>query len=376
MTTTPPYRPRVLIDGTPLLGTRTGIGRYTASLAEQLGQRSDLRVRAVAFTMRGWRTLRSVVPDGVAARGLPVPARALRACWLRAPAPPIELLAGPADVVHATNFVLPPSLRAAGVVTVHDLAFLDDPAELGTLERDLPDLVRRSVRRASIVCVPTRAVGQVVTERLGTPEERVRVTPLGVGPEWFEARPLEAQRRADLGLPEHYLLFVGSDGPRKGLPTLLKAHEHAADLPPLVLAGPGVAGAHDRVVKTGYLDDDTLRSVVAGARALVLPSRDEGFGLPVVEAMACGVPVVCSDVAALREISGGLALQVPVDDMDGLIDALRSVLADNPTSAAGDRRRAHARTFTWQRCAETTARAYRDAIDLRQVLGSSAGTHR
>src|SRR5438128_2375377 len=129
---------RVLFDGTPLLGHRTGVGRYTAALAEELAGFPELSIRAVAFTVRGWRTLRAVVPHGVRARGLPVPARVLRATWLRAPLPPTELFAGPADVVHATNFVLPPSIKAGGVVTVHDLAFLDAPDELEAVERDLP----------------------------------------------------------------------------------------------------------------------------------------------------------------------------------------------------------------------------------------------
>lgn len=342
---------RVLLDGTPLLGVRTGIGRYTAAMARELAQRGDLRVRAVTFTVRGWRT---PGPDGVSARGLPVPARVLRACWLRAPAPPVSPPAGRTDIVHATNSVLPPTSRAAGVVTVHDLAFLDDPTGL---ERDLPGLVERSVHRAAAVCVPTRAVGEALRDRLAVSGDRVHVTPLGVDPGWFDARPPDAALRHRLGLPPAYLLFVGADGPRKGLPTLLKAHEHAADLPPLVLAGPGVATTHDRVIKTGYLDEADLRSVVAGAAALVLPSREEGFGLPVLEAMACGVPVVCSDVPALREVAGGRAVHVPVDDPDALIEALRTVGDDQ-----ADQRRAHARNFTWRACADATVEAYRAAV--------------
>src|SRR3954452_16048041 len=113
-------RIRVLLDGTPLLGERTGIGRYTAALAEELASLSDVDMRAVAFTLRGWRRLRYVLPHGARARGMPVSARLLPAGWLRSSFPPVELFAGLADVVHGTNFVLPGTMRAARVLTVHD----------------------------------------------------------------------------------------------------------------------------------------------------------------------------------------------------------------------------------------------------------------
>ncbi|MGH3451715.1 MAG: glycosyltransferase, partial [Haloechinothrix sp.] len=157
---------RVLLDGTPLLGERTGIGRYTASLTEELAAMPEVDTRAVAFTLRGWRKLRSVLPHDVRARGMPVAARALRACWLRGTFPPIELFAGPADVVHGTNFVLPGALRAAGVLTIHDLAFLDAPRELSRTDAQLPELVRKGAARADVICTPTAAVADRVAERL------------------------------------------------------------------------------------------------------------------------------------------------------------------------------------------------------------------
>ncbi|SHG47472.1 glycosyltransferase family 4 protein [Streptoalloteichus hindustanus] len=358
-------RVRVLLDGTPLLGHRTGIGRYTAALAEELASMSTVDVRAVAFTVRGWRALRSVLPHGLRARGLPASARLLRQCWLRGPFPPVELLAGPADVVHATNFVLPPAVRAGGVLTIHDLAFLDRPDELPPVERDLPELVRRSAQRAAVVCTPTAAVARVVVDRLAVPEDKVTVTPLGVDPAWFAARAPGEQLRRRLGLPERYLLFVGADGPRKGLPHLLAAHRARPELPPLVLTGPSgglrVSNVDGRVLRTGYLSDVDLRSVVAGAAALVLPSRDEGFGLPVLEALACSVPVVCSDVPALREVAGGHAWHVPVGDVEALGAALTEALESTEDAQTLAARRARASEFTWRRCAETTIAAYHRA---------------
>ncbi|GAA1312683.1 glycosyltransferase family 1 protein [Saccharothrix xinjiangensis] len=352
---------KVLIDGTPLLGHRTGIGRYTAALAEELASMPSVQVRAVAFTLRGWRGLRTVLPHDVVARGLPVAARLLRQLWLRAPFPPVEFLAGTTDVMHGTNFVLPPALRAGGVVTVHDLAFLDAPGDLPPSDRRLPELVQRSASRADVVCTPTRAVASVVAERLGVDPGKIVVTPLGVDPAWFAARPPSASLRGRLGLPSEYLLFVGAGGPRKGLGTLVAAHSSRPALPPLVLAGPGVTSADDRVLRTGYLSDVDLRSVVAGAAALVLPSRDEGFGLPVLEALACNVPVVCTDVPALREVADGHATHVPVGDVEALAQAMADAVETTATPADQAARRAHASGFTWRRTAEKTVEAYRIA---------------
>lgn len=361
-------RLRVLMDGTPLLGQRTGIGRYTAALAEELASMSDVDIRAVAFTLRGWRALRFVLPHGVWARGLPCSARVLRKCWLRSSFPPVELIAGFADAVHGTNFVLPVPAHAGGVLTIHDLGFLDAPDELPPSDRELPELVRRSASRADVVCTPTQAVARAVVARLDVPEDRIAVTPLGVDPAWFAALPPADELRKRLGLPSEYLLFLGADGPRKGLRYLRKAHESVPSLPPLVLAGPGRPGSSERVLRTGYLPDRDLRSVVAGASAVVLPSRDEGFGLPVLEALACNVPVVCSDVPALREVAGDQATLVPYGDVPALAAALVAALeapAPAPVIAA---RRAHAAGFTWRRCAEATVSAYRRAAaDRRRI---------
>lgn len=343
---------RVLLDGTPLLGNRTGIGRYTTSLVTALASLAD--VRLVGFTTRGWRQLREAAPPGTRAVGPPIPARALRKLWQHGTFPPVELLAGRADVVHGTNFVLPPPARAAAVVTVHDLAFLDDPS---LAEPDLPALVRNSVHRARVVCTPTAAVADAVSARLDVPREKLAVTPLGVDAEWFSAAPMDSELRARYGLPAEYLLFVGAEGPRKGLPGLLEAH--GADLPPLVIAGPGEPRVDGAVIRTGYLPEDHLRRLVAGAIALVLPSRDEGFGLPALEALACGTPVICSDIPALREVTAGHATRFPYGDPAALSEALHRALTDPPDPKSGV---AHAKTFTWQSCAEATLAAYHRAM--------------
>lgn len=201
--------------------------------------------------------------------------------------------------MHATNFVLPPSRRARGVVTVHDLAFLDHPEFLAPQQRNQPELVRRSVALAAVVCTPSDAVAQQVARRLDIAAKRIVITPLGVDRAWLDAAAPPEALRTTLGLPRRYLLFAGAAQPRKGLDVLLDAHASRPDLAPLVLAGPAGWGPtptlSSRVRTVGYLDEADLRCVVAGAIAVVVPSRDEGFGLPVLEAMAAGAPVVCSD---------------------------------------------------------------------------------
>ena len=355
---------RVLLDGTPLLGRRTGIGRYTASLFEELAALPDVDSRAVAFTLRGWRELRRVLPHDTKARGMPVSARALRKTWLRGDFPPVELFAGFSDVVHGTNFVLPATARAARVLTIHDLGPLREPQHLPPSDAELPALIRRGARRADAVCTPTAAVAEQVADELDVDPDRIVVTPLGVDPGWFTARPPDRALRERLGLPSEYLLFIGTAGPRKGLDWLARAHDAAPDLPPLVFAGPGGFPTSGRRGKAGYVPERELHRVLAGATALVLPSADEGFGLPVLEAIACDVPVVCSDIPALREVSGGDANAhlVPYGDVNGLADALRRAREEPHPADALARRRTHAASFTWRHCAQTTVDAYRRAV--------------
>ena len=364
---------RVCLDGTPLLGVRTGIGRYTEHLLAGLAaltDSEDVHPSATAFTLRGAGKLRSAVPSGVPTRSLPIPARILRAAWCRAELPPVEAIAGGTDVFHATNFVLPPLRRAAGVVTVHDLAYLHTPDAIDASSAALLDLVPRSLRRASMVLTPTEAIADDVRNAYPIPSGRVQVTPLGVDPSWFEATATTAALSRTLGIPGEYLLFVGTREPRKGLPTLLAAHAAARkadpEVPPLVLVGPSGWGPAERpgagVLTLGYQDHDVLTRLVAGATALVMPSRYEGFGLPVLEAMAAGTPVVVSDAAALLEVAGGHAQVFPVGDHLALADVLREILDD---VASREARRAHAARFTWQRCARTSILAYRAALAER-----------
>jgi len=365
---------RIALDATPLLGVRTGVGRYVEHLLGALAGSGGDELVATAFTLRGARGLPAVVPAGVAVRHRPVPARALRALWARTELPPAEWLAGRADVVHGTNFVLPPVRHAAGVLTVHDLSYLRTPETVSAASLRYRELVPRSLRRAAVVCTPSAAVADEVRAEYRLPPDRVVVTPLGVDESWLAAEPPPAGWLADRGLPERYLLFVGSLGPRKGLPALLAGYRElrAADsgVPPLVLAGPpgwgpavATAGLPPGSVLTpGYLEAPALRAVVAGAACLAFPSVYEGFGLPPLEALACGTPVVASDLPVTREVLDGQAALVPAGDAAALAAALAGALAGDGGPAARAARRAHAAAFTWTRCAEATRAAYRAAV--------------
>ncbi len=346
---------RIGLDATPILGARTGVGRYTAALLEALAQSSSDELVATAFTLRGRGGLR--VPAGVEVRARAVPARGLHELWARTPLPPVEWLTGRLDVFHATNFVLPPLRRAGGVVTVHDLAFLHHGSTVSTASARYRTLVPRSIERAAVVVTPSEAVAEQVRAAYA-PTVPVLAVPHGVDLSWQDAAPPDDARRTRLGLPSEYVLFVGTLEPRKDLRTLLAAHALLPEAPPLVLVGPPGWGERLDVggaVVPGFLDDADLRPVVAGACALVLPSRDEGFGLPVLEAMAAGTPVVASDLPALREVGGDLATYAPVGAVEAFADALHRVL-----HAPGDAgaRRAHAATFTWARSAEGHRAAY------------------
>jgi glycosyltransferase involved in cell wall biosynthesis len=393
---------KVALDATPLLGPRTGVGRYVAGLAEALAGLAGPEPESVAlvpFSWRGTGDLAATAPSGPRIRlgRRRVPARLLQAAWGRLPLPPVEWLSGQVDVFHATNFVAPPTRRAATVVTIHDLTYLRFPEMVTDASARYRQLVPRALRRGAVVCSPTAAVATEVAAEYHLPPDRIVVTPLGVDPSWRQATPPTPTWLATHGLPDRYLLFVGNREPRKNLTTLLTAYRHllgstvarvgdgptategagattTPTVPPLVLVGPpgwgetlDTAGLPSDAIRTpGYLPQADLVQVVAGATALVVPSWYEGFGLPALEALACGTPVVASDLPALREVLGDQADLVAPGDPAALADALARTLDD----AGDERRRAARRTraagFTWENCAQATLSAYRLALESRR----------
>ncbi len=351
---------RVAIDAAPLLDPHTGIARYTAEIAggvEALGQ------EVIRFAVS--RSGRDV-PGIVRWR---VPARVLRSIWVRTGRPPIERLTGAVDVVHATNFVLPPLRAAAGVVTIHDLSFLRDDTWPGG--HRLRDLVPWSIERAARVIVPTKAIATEVRGTLGLDGSRIHVTPEGVSPVFFGAVPLADGALAEMGITRPFLLAVGTIEPRKNLPRLLKAWGSVRTEMEgwsMVLAGPRGWGPDlpetAGVVLPGWVGDETLPGLFAAASVFCYPSHYEGFGLPPLEAMAAGAPVVAGAYSAAEEVLGDAAVLVDPGDTEALAGAIIRVASDEGLRA--DLRRAgkaRAARYTWASTALATMDAYRSALD-------------
>ena len=283
------------------------------------------------------------------------------------------------DVFHGTNFRLRARGRLGSVVTIHDLSAERLPGLGGRRfgQRLASAKTRRTARRAERVIVHSRSGGADVAAWFGVAPERIAVVPLGVGPEFFpEPPPVQEAVRARLAPGrEGLILFCGSLEPRKDVPTLLRAFARVPggrDRYRLVLAGgDGRAseeivslvprlGLADAVAFEGYMDVARLRALYSAAALFVLPSLYEGFGLPVLEAMACGAPVIAADTSSLPEVVGDAGLLVPPGDPGALAEAMARVL-DDVDLAADLRCRGfdRAKRFTWEEAAARTLAVYR-----------------
>lgn len=305
-------------------------------------------------------------------RALPLPRLGLYEGWHRLRWPPVERATGPVDVIHATGMAVPPP-TAPLVVTVHDLAFLRDPSQftrrgVSFFGRAI-ELARRD---ATLVIAPSEATLAECRDH-GFDDRRLRLVPWGIDPVPVDDETV-ARTRARFGLGERFVLWAGTIEPRKNLPVLLDAFAElgAADVE-LVLAGPRgwnedldprLARLGDRVRTVGFVPPGDLRALYAGAEVFCFPSRQEGFGLPVLEAMAQGTAVVTSSGTATEEVVGEAGLTIAPDDVDGLVSALGALLADEAERrrlGQAGRRRALDR-YTWQATAGALASVYAEAV--------------
>ena len=368
---------RVLIDYRPALRERTGVGEWVHSLVSALAAREpdERRLELLLFSSSWKDRPASNVPLPIV--DCRVPVRLLNYCWHRLEWPPVEWLASQGfDVVHSPHPLLIPSTQAARVVTIHDLDFLDHPDRTDAeVRRDYPALTRAHVRRADHIVVPSRFTADAVQRRLGLPRDRITVCYNGA-PSWS---PRPAWPEAG------FILFVGSLGRRKNIGGLLEAYRLLLErhptqpVPPLVLAGPATAHAVDwldaidapplagHVQWLGYVARDELHRIYEDAAVLVLPSLHEGFGLPVVEAMTVGVPVVASDRGALPEVVGQAGLVVDPTRTADLADAIHRMVTDRPFArACAERGFQQAARFSWRASASALLEAYRKAVGARQ----------
>ena len=367
---------RVAVDATPLLGERTGVGAFVAGALGALAADPDLDLdlSAYALSIRGRRSMAPLLPAGVRPLHRPMAATPLLQAWARADRPAAEWWTGEVDVVHGTNFCVPPARRAGEVVTVHDLTPLRYPELARRETRLFPALVRRALARGAQVHTPSAFVAAEVVELLAADPSRVHPVHHGV-----PAAPAPAPGPAAVDGP--YILALGTVEPRKGLPDLLAAFDAIAGAHAglrLVVAGPDGWGveafdaalartAHaERVVRLGWVDPDRAASLLAHASLLAFPSLYEGFGFPPLEAMAAGVPVVATRAGALPEVLGDAACLVPPGDHDALAEALAIVMGDEEVRAGlVARGRDQVSRFSWQDCAAGLAGLYRRAREVR-----------
>lgn len=382
---------RVLVDGTPFLIEKTGIGHYTENLVAHLRRVApELEISLFALSLRGGHRLKRMpAMEGVEVKGYNLPANFLYyTWWTRTSLFPAETLAGDFDIFHATNYQAPALRRARLVTTVHDINFVRFPEMQSKGIRRFIAAMPRLLERSRVVLADSRFTADELREEYRLEEERVRVVYPGLSPVFLrepDEEEVETALRAYC-LEPPYLAYIGNLHPRKNLVTLVEAFarlrarglEHRL----AVIGGGGLGrlnnseyrkltqrvrdlGLDEAVVFTGYVPDERLVSLLRKADMLVFPSIYEGFGLPPLEAMACGVPVITSRRSSLPEVVGDAALLLDdplnAEEIAGSVERLLSDGELRSRLVQEGRRRAAA--FTWERAAKEVAAIYSEVVE-------------
>jgi glycosyltransferase involved in cell wall biosynthesis len=363
----------VAFDVTPLLTFRTGIGNSVQETWSALNAlEAGPRLLPYALGLRA-KVGGEGLPGGI--RSVRIPTRLLLAMWSRADLPGLKRPFSGADVIHATNYVIPPS-RIPTLATVNDIGFVLDPSTADSVVSTFPALLRRALARGTHVHVTTRQVATEVDEHFGPgliSAGRITVIPYGVPPRPAPG-PLPDSVAAQVRAP--YVLTVGRQEVRKNLPRLVRAFgevgQEESDLR-LIIAGPeggGTAGVEaaisdlpsdlrNRVGLLGPVSPSVLSTLLEGASALAYPSLYEGFGFPPLEAMTVGVPVLVGRGGAVSEVAGRAAELADPLDVSDLAAGLRRVVFDQARRAELiESGRKHAATYTWERTAKGFAEIY------------------
>lgn len=360
-------------------------------MIEALVAHTDLDVGCYAVTWRGRGRLATACPAGVTTTSRPFPARLAHRLWARVPLPWAELLAGRADVVHSPNYVVPPTRRAAAVVTVHDLTFVHHPEFCTPPVLRFEGLVQRAIDRGAWVHTGAEAIAVEIRDHFDVDAHRVVAIHHGLdpaleGPEHDTDpggtdAPVDGDADPDEQLVAgRYVLALGTIEPRKDHVTLIAAFDELADDHPditLAVVGAEAWGAEayraalaqarhrDRIVTRGYVTDRARRWLLRNAAVMAFPSRYEGFGLPPLEAMQAGVPVVTTAAGALPEVVGDAAEIAPVGDAGALAAGIARALEPDRRAELIAAGRANVARFDWARTATELAALYRRAGDAR-----------
>jgi glycosyltransferase involved in cell wall biosynthesis len=370
---------RLSLDVSAVPAEPAGAGRYTLGLAAALADRRDVELTLVSRSddAQRWREL---APDAAVEAVAPAP-RPVRLAWEQTRLP-MRLRRLPVDVHHGPHYTMPEASSLPRVVTIHDLTFFDHPE---WHRRTRVPFFRRAIRVAArhaeaLVCVSARTADRL--SELCPPSGPVYVVPHGVDHTRF--RPDEPEQGADraaladLGIMGAYVVFVGTLEPRKDVPTLVRAFDRMCASHPglsLVLAGGAGWGAADvdraiaetrhpdRIARTGYVPDAAVAALLRQAAAVAYPSLEEGFGLPALEALACGTPLVTTTGSAMQEVVQGAAVLVAPGDVDGLAGALDLLVRrDDGLPTRRTRGLAVAARHNWAASAAGHLDAYRAAI--------------
>ena len=374
---------RIGLDGFPLLVPLTGVGHYTFELARALAllAPSD-QFELVApgpFPDSIIEDIRLNCPDNL--RAVNAEANSIRRRRWWAVGLPLYLRKASLDLFHGTNYEVPLWSKRRSVLTIHDLSIL---LHADTHRADLARRARRRLpvmaRSATRIITATESVRREICEHLHVKANRVTVTPYAPR-SGFQAVPAAQanQTKLRLGIEDEFILFVGTVEPRKNLLTLVRTFDQilrqTSRRPQLVVVGAEgwlmdelfafikQSSIGDRLLITGYLDDDDLRALYSSCTVFVYPSIYEGFGLPPLEAMACGAPVIASNIATFRETLGSAAQLVEPNDVEALARSIVEILDDEDRRRALSRRGLEqAAKFSWERTARLTLEVYRGVL--------------
>jgi glycosyltransferase involved in cell wall biosynthesis len=350
---------RIAFDVSPLSHERTGVNNYIRGSLAGVAAVGGHDVVAFAPTSpQGARTIPEAldgIPVELRTKTLPF-AHAWRTAWSKLGRPPLERFLGPFDVLHFQQWMTPPQRSGLRSTMLHDLVPIRFPEWTTRRTRAMHAAQYEAAKGCDVVFVNSAFTGRDAVERLGIAEARIHVAHPGVDPVF--AAEGEA---ADLGRP--YVLTVATLEPRKNLETLVDAYRLLGETE-LALAVVGGAGWGPQpkldvpgVIKLGRVDDAELARLYRGAAVVAYPSRFEGFGMPIVEAMACGAPVVASSHPSLDEASGDVALRADPDSPQAFAGAIREALEADLRARGLE----HARQFTWRHVGEVFVEAWESA---------------